>query len=87
MKRKWDVSTGNILQHKARLNVDGSKMKKGVHYDETYTHVANWSSVRLLLTLVTALNWHSVQIDYVQPFPQAPVEKPLYLNISIGLKM
>jgi len=87
MKRKRDIKTGAILKHKARLNIDGSKMKKGVHFDETYAPVANWSSVRLLLTLVTALGWSSVQIDYVQAFPQAPVEKPLYLKIPIGFKM
>ena len=87
MKRKRDIESGRIIKHKARLNVDGSKMKKGVHYDETYSPVANWSSIRLLLTLVTALNWHSVQIDYVQAFPQAPAEKPIYLRIPIGFKM
>ena len=69
MKRKRDVATGTILKHKSRLNVDGSKMKTGVHYEETYAPVANWSSVRLLLTLSTVLNWHSVQIHCVQAFP------------------
>ena len=87
MKRKRDITSGQILKHKARLNVDGSKMRKGIHYDETYSPVANWSSVRLLLTLIASLDWHSVQIDYVQAFPQAPVEKPLYLKIPIGFKM
>jgi len=62
-------------------------MRKGIHYNETYAPVANWSSVCLLLTLVTALNWHSTQIDYVQVFPQAPVEKHLYLHIPVGFKM
>ena len=87
MKRKIDIQSGKILKCKARLNVDGSKMKKGMHYDETCAPVANWSSVRLLLTLVTAMNWHSVQIDYVQAFPQAHVEKPMYLKIPIGFQM
>ena len=87
MKRKREIATGKILKHKARLNVDGSKMRKGIHCNETYSPVANWSSVRLLLTLVAALDWHSVQIDYVQAFPQAPVEKPLYLKIPVGFRM
>ena len=79
--------TGGIDPEKARLNIDGSKMKKGIHYEETYAPVANWSSVRLLFTLITALQWHSIQLDYVQAFPQAPVEKPLYLRIPTGFKM
>ena len=56
MKRKRDISSGQILKHKDRLNIDGSKMRKGIHYDETYSPVANWSSVRILLTLVAALD-------------------------------
>ena len=75
MKRKRDIQTGKIIKCKARLNIDGSKMKKGIHYDETYAPVANWSSIRLLFTLITAHKWHSVQLDYVQAFPQAPAEK------------
>jgi len=87
MKRKRDIKTGKIIKHKARLNIDGSRMKKGIHYEETYAPVANWSSVRLLFTLITALKWHSIQLDYVQAFPQAPVEKPLYLKIPTGFRM
>ena len=87
MRRKRDIMTGKITKYKARLNVDGSRMKQGIHYNETYVPVANWSTVRLVMTLVTAFNWHTVQLDYVQAFPQAPVEKPIYLKIPIGFRM
>ena len=87
MRRKHDILTGKIIKYKARLNVDGSKMKQGIHYNETYAPVANWSTVRLIMTLATAFDWHIVQIDYVQAFPQAPVEKEIYLKIPIGFRM
>ena len=87
MKHKQDIKIETVLKHKARLNVDRSKMKKGIHYDETYTPVTNWSSVCLLLTLVTALDWYSVQIDYVQAFPQVLVKKLLYLKIPIRFRI
>ena len=86
MKRKCDIATGKVLKYKARLNIDRSKMKKGIHYDEIYASITNWSSVCLLFTLITSLNWYSVQLDYVQAFLQAPVEKLLYLKIPIGFK-
>ena len=47
MKRKREVLTGNIKKYKARLNVDGSRMRKGVHYDQTYSPVASWNSTRV----------------------------------------
>ncbi|KAI2490692.1 hypothetical protein MHU86_23876 [Fragilaria crotonensis] len=31
-------------KYKARLNIDGSRMKRGEHYDETYAPVASWNS-------------------------------------------
>ena len=40
MKRKRDIMTRAIIKYKARLNIDGSRMKKGLHYEETYAPVA-----------------------------------------------
>ena len=59
MKRKRDIRTRQVKRYKARLNIDGSRMQKGVHYDETYAPVASWNSIRVLLTLVAALGWHT----------------------------
>ena len=58
-----------------------------MHYDETYFPIANWLSLRLLLTIVTGFNWHSVQINYIQAFPQVSIEKPIYLKIHVGFRM
>ena len=46
MKRKRDILTRKIKKWKARLNIDGSKMVKGVHYEESYSPVATWNSIR-----------------------------------------
>ena len=40
MKRKRNIKTCKIKKWEARLNLDGSQMKKGVHYDQTYAPVA-----------------------------------------------
>jgi hypothetical protein len=87
MKRKRDIKTRVVKKWKARLNIDGSKMEKGVHYSETYAPVASWNTIRLLLSLKAVHNWHTRQLDYVLAFPQAPVEKELYLYIPKGFDM
>jgi hypothetical protein len=87
MKRKRDAKTGAIKKYKARLNIDGSRMRHGVHYDETYSPVASWNSVRMLLTLTAVHNWHTKQIDYVQAFAQAPVERTLYMKVPAGIEV
>ena len=86
MKRKRDIRTRKVKKWKARLNIDGSKMRPD-QYDLTYAPVASWNSIRLLLGLTTIHNWHTIQIDYVLAFPQAPVERELYMEIPKGFEV
>lgn len=85
LKRKRHRGTGEIKKYKARLNIDGSRMIQGEHYDLTYAPVATWGSVRLLLTLVLLHGWQTQQIDYIQAYTQAPPERDLYMKIPKGL--
>jgi hypothetical protein len=87
MKRKRDIKTRAVKKWKARLNIDGSKMKYGTHYDETCTPVARWNSILLLLSMAAIHGWHTTQIDYVLAFPQAPVERDLYMEVPKGFKV
>ena len=45
MKRKQYIKTISIDKWKARLNIDGSRMKRRIHYDQTYVLVASWNSI------------------------------------------
>ncbi len=87
MRRKRDARTSRIKKYKARLNIDGSRMKYGEHYNETYSPVASWNSVRMLLTMTAVHGWHTKQIDFVQAVAQAPVERTLYMKVPAGVKI
>jgi Reverse transcriptase (RNA-dependent DNA polymerase) len=87
MRRKRDARMGGIEKYKARLNIDGPRMQKGKHYDKTYSPVAPWNLVRMLLTMTARHNWHTKQIDFVQAFAQAPIEKTLYMKIPEGVTL
>jgi hypothetical protein len=87
MRRKRDAKDGSIKKYKARLNIDGLRMKRGEHYDETYAPVAAWNLVRMLLTLTAVHGWHTRQINFVQAFAQAPVEKTLYMKVPAGVEI
>ena len=62
-------------------------MRKGEHYDMTYSPVASWNSVRILLTLTALHGWTTKRIDFVQAFAQAPIEKTLYMRIPAGIEL
>ena len=87
MKRKRDIRTGEIIKYKARLNIDDSLMVKGRDYELTYAPVATWNAIRLALTLILLNQWHTVQLDYVLAFPQAPIDTELYMQIPVGMKV
>jgi hypothetical protein len=69
------MKTRQIKKYKARLNIHDSKIKQGIHYDQTYAPVVSWNSIRALLIMSTLHNWHTRLIFKVLAFPQAPVEE------------
>ena len=85
MRRKRDIKTGKIKKYKAKLNIDGSRMKRRRDFDLTYAPVATWNVIRLVLMMVLINNWHTVQLEYIATFPQAPIEKKLYMYIPKGM--
>ena len=87
LRRKRDIKTRKIKKYKARLNIDGSRMQKGVHYDQSYAPVASWNSIRMLLTMTAVHGWHTKQLDYVAAFPQAPIERELYMKVPRGVEV
>jgi hypothetical protein len=88
MKRKRKPSTGEISKYKARMNVDGSKMIKGLHYEETYAPVVQWATIRFFISMAILSNWHTRQLDFFLAYTQADyvlkLEKNLYGQKQAG---
>ena len=87
MKRKRHIKTQDVYKWKARLNVDGSRMVHTRDYDQTYAQIASWNIILLLLILVLGHSCHTIQLDYVLAFTQAPVDKNLYMKIPKGFEV
>ena len=77
MKRNHHIKTREVYKWKSRLNVDCSRMVHKRDYNQTYAPVASWNIIRLLLILVLVHSWHTIQLDYVLAFTQAPVNRNL----------
>ena len=76
---------GSPLKYKARYCVRGDLQKEGVDYFETYAPVVQWSTVRLLLTMILANDWTTKQVDYTNAFAQADLEEEVYIEPPRGL--
>ena len=84
MKRKRRIESREVYKWKARLNLHGGKQEYGVNFWETYSPVVTWASIRLLLILTILNGWCTKQIDFIQAYPQAPVECDLYMQVPRG---
>jgi len=49
LRRKRVTKTGEISKWKARVCIDGSKQKQGIHYEETYAPVVSLGATRFFL--------------------------------------
>ena len=74
MYRKQDIKTRNIKKWKVLLKIDGSRIKKSIHYKQTYALVDYWNSIQFVLILSLVHKWKILQLDYVLEFSQAPVQ-------------
>lgn len=89
MKRKRDISSRAITKYKARLNIDGSRMEHGKHYDQTYSPVASSNSIRTLLIMSALHTWHTTHLAHNTPGTQhkstkyLPVPKLLWKMNSL----
>ena len=54
---------GQIYKYKARVNVDGSRHIKGIHYEESWAPVASWTTIRFMMIWAMINNWNAIHVQ------------------------
>lgn len=75
---------GEIDRYKARLVIKGYSQVKGIDYDETYSPVARYSSIRFLLAMAAKFNLIIHQMDAVSAFLQGDLQEEIYMRQPDG---
>ena len=83
LKTKRDAN-GNINRHKARLVAQGYSQKQEVDYEEVFSPVARYSSIRTLLALANAQNLEVLQMDVKTAFLNGSIKHDIYVSQPEG---
>ena len=75
---------GTPLKFKARYCVRGDLQKEGIDYFDTYAPVVQWSTIRMVLSLILHNGWTTKQVDYTNAFAQADLEETVYIDQPRG---
>ena len=81
LKRKPD---NTIIKAKARLVAKGFSQKEGVDFKETFAPVARYDSIRTVLSLVSALDFHMIQFDVRTAFLYGDLEEEIFMQQPEG---
>ena len=75
---------GSPSRFKARYCARGDQQTEGVDYFETYAPVVQWSTVRMVLTMILSNGWVTKQVDYTNAFAQADLVEEVYIESPKG---
>lgn len=81
---KWIFKTkrdgdGVIERYKARLVIKGCAQRRGLDYEETFSPVVRYNSLRYLLSLAAQYDLDIEQLHAISAFLQGDVEEDIYM--------
>ena len=78
---------GNIIKYKARLVAQGFFQVFGIDYTDTYSSVAKFVSIRILLAISVQLGLIIHTMDVNTAFLNATLEEDIWVQIPTGTKL
>jgi hypothetical protein len=81
------AADGSIIKYKERFFTHGFSQKEGIHYEETFTPVARYTSIGTIIALVAKMKWKLHQMDVKTTFLNGIIEEEVYIEKPQGFKV
>jgi hypothetical protein len=81
------VVDGSIEKYKARFVAHGFSQKEGIDYEETFTPVARYTSIRTIIALAAKMKWKLHQMDVKTAFLNDIIEEEVYIEKPQGFEV
>ena len=77
----------SVDKYKERFVARGFSQKEGEDYDETFAHVARYTSIRAIMSLVASMGWSLHQMDVKTVFLNGAIEEEVYIEQPQGFEV
>ena len=78
---------GTIDIYKTRLVAKGYKQQEGIDYEETFSHVVKFASIRLILAIVAIVDLELHPMDVKTAFLNGELNEEIYMDQPLGFEL
>lgn len=86
-KVKEGESNTKCKRYKVRLVTKGFTQRDGIDYNEIFSPIAKYTSIKILLALITHFNWELDKLDVKTAFLYGVLDKTIYMNQPKGFEV
>ena len=87
IKNRWVFDIKTDGRKKARLVAKGFSQVEGIDYDQIFSPVVRFETVRLMLALSALENWHISGLDIRNAYLYGKLDKEIYMKQPEGFKV